>query len=915
MSCPCDKYINPLEQIETNCPCDTYIHPPELSIPAGLDSIPRQIAGFPEFRRAMLNSIRSKPVLSDWRARGDIDLGIMLIEMWAYVCDVQSFYDEVIAHEVYVRTARQRPSLRKLTGLLGYLPRPATSASVRLALFGEGRKPVIVPAGMAFRSGAFDGESPQLFETTSEFAIHPLNNRWNLSSVPERTIGGSGGSGGSTSRLLLRPDTVNLKATEIVLVYVSEFGIYGRAGKRSIYPGIAKGDTYGGKAVGELLSRHGMRNVKSKLRKDDASGGMSYTSLFDLNEGNRKIDYEIVKGSFFGSMTGDVLFDNVSRDGQTLVGTADNVSQITGKDGNPYTQVDFSIEVALSNNKKPEKITLQKPTQTASLWKLPHILNDPYPIDGKQTTTLVLDNVYSQIRPAQSIILQAGNELRWFTVVSTSEIMMQMNEARMTQVPVAGNVSISVPTPATKTPVTRLSLDAHIDSQSHGASKRSWNNSVLAQHIIVHYEFINAGTVTAENQIYTELTDSHKLETPIEEPEGFGNPENFFLKDKDDKGVMVEGGLDYKAAMLELKQGTVLEPKLKFPVEVYGNIVNASHGETVMGESLGSGDASVSNQSFTLKKKPLTYLPSPTLDNESGVANTLQVYVNSIRWREVRTFFAIGPEEEVYIVRQNDDGDSTITFGDGIRGARVHTGTENVVANYRFGAGEASPPEDSITQIAKPVKGVGSVENPVAAAGGSDAESSDNIRTYAPKSTLILGRAVSIYDMEAVASSEPGVRAVSAEWRWHEVKQRAVIQIWYIGANEINETISQKLRSLSEDTNPIGVTTAQGINSKLSLQLEIDPRYLEINVLSTVRSVLMDKDRGLLAPERIGIGKPLYRSKIFGEVTAIEGVVAVDNILWNGESFKNFAMSPGAGKYFDLEEGMLLLNGKEKFSV
>jgi hypothetical protein len=168
--------------------------------------------------------------------------------------------------------------------------------------------------------------------------------------------------------------------------------------------------------------------------------------------------------------------------------------------------------------------------------------------------------------------------------------------------------------------------------------------------------------------------------------------------------------------------------------------------------------------------------------------------------------------------------------------------------------------------------------------------------------------------MEAVASSVSGVRAVSAEWRWHEVKQRAVVQIWYIGAKEIHDNISQKLRSLSEDTNPIGVKTAQGISSKLSLQLEINPRYLETNVLSTVRNILMDKDTGLLAPERIGIGRPLYRSTIFGEVTAIEGVIAVDNILWNGEPFNDFALSPGAGRYFDLEAGKLLLNGKEEFS-
>ncbi|MBW2559204.1 MAG: hypothetical protein JRD69_10305 [Deltaproteobacteria bacterium] len=177
MSCPWDEK-NQAE--ETNCPCDRYIHPPGLNIPAGLDTIPRQIAAFPEFRKAMLHDVRSQCSLFGWRARGGDDLGIMLLEMWAYVCDSLSFYDEVIANEAYLRTARLRPSLRKLTGLLGYLPRPAVAASVRLTLLAEGRKRIALSSGMAFRSGAFDGEAPQVFELNEDTTTHPFFNGWTL---------------------------------------------------------------------------------------------------------------------------------------------------------------------------------------------------------------------------------------------------------------------------------------------------------------------------------------------------------------------------------------------------------------------------------------------------------------------------------------------------------------------------------------------------------------------------------------------------------------------------------------------------------------------------------------------------------------------------------------------------------------
>ena len=96
------------------CPCDELKHPAKPEITAGLPSLRRQLAGFPEFRVAMLRDIPKYAALHQWRAREGNDLGIMLLEMWAYVLDVIGFYDERIANESYLRTAVNRSSLRKL---------------------------------------------------------------------------------------------------------------------------------------------------------------------------------------------------------------------------------------------------------------------------------------------------------------------------------------------------------------------------------------------------------------------------------------------------------------------------------------------------------------------------------------------------------------------------------------------------------------------------------------------------------------------------------------------------------------------------------------------------------------------------------------------------------------------------------
>ena len=82
----------------------------------------------------------------------------------------------------------------------------------------------------------------------------------------------------------------------------------------------------------------------------------------------------------------------------------------------------------------------------------------------------------------------------------------------------------------------------------------------------------------------------------------------------------------------------------------------------------------------------------------------MKIWVNGIQWKEVPYFYKRDSFEQIYIVRQNDKNETIITFGDGKIGARLPTGKNNVIASYRFGAGSAHPPANSITQLVKPVK-------------------------------------------------------------------------------------------------------------------------------------------------------------------------------------------------------------------
>lgn len=798
MTCLCSQYQIPSEA--QACKCDTFVHPEPLQIAAGMSRIPRQIAFFPEYRRAMLADVRTQSALADWRAKEKDNLGLMLLEMWAYVCDNLSFYDEVIAHEAYIRTAMRRPSLRRLVDSLGYLPVPAVAASADLAAFAEDRKAVDLPVGTAFRSGAFDDEGPQVFEILHKTQIHPLTNKWQLE-APHH---------------------------------------------------------------GKILTNK------------------SFSLLIEQQA-------EIVEGTR--------LFIVDDKDAsQNQVAEVIAITPHIGQDEKNYTKINFRKPVLLKKDTLHKNLKLFVATQTAVIRA------------KNSSTVLVLDKQYN-LRADDYIFISRKRKSRWYAL---TEVIETMAEASSTST-ITINSSEFELTPI-QIPVSQVKLDVGINDASRKAGdSNNWDENTLPE-LTLHYNIVNAGKVVDEAKTTLDINGPFHFSGIVEKPSNGYNPSNYFFEDKNKEGLLLEGTIKYKKGKLKLGQGQVekWEMPLTLPVEAYGNVIQAVRGESVTNEILGSGDASQASQAFKLMKKPLTYTYSPTVENDQGVENSLEIYIDGILWTEVPTFFGTTGEDQVYIVRQDDEDDSIITFGDGERGQRVSTGKDNILASYRFGAGAASPPADSIKQIAKPAVGLRSVKNPMPAYGGGDAESSEEIRTYAPKSILTLGRAVSMQDMEAVTMTVPGVRMVQTEWRWDGKMQQPVAKIWYIGDAQLKSIVSKRLHAVTDPSTPIQVVQAGPVEAHLSIDVNIDPRYLEENVIAAIFELLLAPKIGLLLPEKLTIGKPLFRSVIFGAVLSIEGVASIQNISWDGTVFCETAKSPGAGNYFDFEQGTLLINGNSQ---
>lgn len=95
------------------------------------------------------------------------DPTIALLDAWAIVGDVLTFYQERIANEGFLPTALERRSVLELARLIGYRLRPGVAASVKLAFTVASGFSGTLPAGTRAQSIPGTGESPQFFETSA----------------------------------------------------------------------------------------------------------------------------------------------------------------------------------------------------------------------------------------------------------------------------------------------------------------------------------------------------------------------------------------------------------------------------------------------------------------------------------------------------------------------------------------------------------------------------------------------------------------------------------------------------------------------------------------------------------------------------------------------------------------------------
>jgi len=801
------------------CPCDTFVYPQIISNPAGRSIINYRFGDYLSIRYALLMARAGEVELVNWRPTTEVnpelqqgDLAVQMIEWWAYLGDILSFYNERIANQSYLLTASLPESVQGLIRILGYRPRPGIGATGTLAAAITGTKSFTLPAGFQIQSKPGPGQQPQIFELMAPTLVQPPD-IIPAAPAPSTSLIGSAGSNGSS--VLLQGVVTSAKAGDQLLLLDTGW------------------PTQGSWSVATVTS----------------------------------------------------LLPEKNPQGQT------------------NTRVTFQTTTNLPAAPSGPGYRLMRSRQSAHVWQ--------YESNSViQSNQVDLESINRSIKVGDPVLfslpdLASANQWQLVHVSQYTEAIWYANAAPgsdPSHLPPIG----SPPEAAIPIPHTRLIFQT-LTNITDSPTERS--------QALVLFNWQDVGTLiaTPSPTLNTAPTTvSLMLGTPLPSSMLTMVNQDVLISDANGNGVEASAtAVTASPSNITLAKFSDPTLTLKAPLNLLFNLLPVTRGKSVTNEILGNGDATVSTgQEFILQKSPLTYLLNPSSASGAEYTSTLQVWVNGVQWTEVPSFYGQPANARIFITTEDQQNMTHVQFGDGVNGARLPSGTNNVVANYRYGSGADAPAAGSLTVILQSWPGLKSILNPVPLGGGADPDPPQQIKTYAPQSVLAFGRAISSDDYETIAAQAPGVARARAYWSWNPLQQRMMTQI-YVGddANAV-KAANTALANACDPNRPLQVTQAQSFTIGITLTLLINPIYATTDVVAAATAALIDPDTGLLGTAVIRIGQVIFQSQIYQACLSVPGAVAVHDLLITGitATGPDFQLNPGEGGFLLLPSQNLYIN-------
>jgi hypothetical protein len=950
------------QQLNT-CGCCQGVH---RATPAAVDNLPGLTAlvyrcgTHGSFKASMQSAVSGQSALQGLTTREDGDPALALLDGWATILDVLSFYQERIANEGYLRTATERRSILELARSIGYELRPGVAAGTFLS-FNLETAPgaplsTKIPIGTKAQSTPAQDEKPQTFETvepiTGYAAFNALRARQTEPVPPLKGV----------SKLYLKGTATNLKAGDAILI-VGDERIADPTNENWDFriltdvvavPPAASIDVTEGYTIIELDRPLGsiVPPVNPAAVHPRIFALRQRASLFGYNAPDWKAMPDSLKAAYVGldpkTVTNTDLEPYAEWPNFSIAGTLGpppGIGAGTGLHGEYFNTIELMDRVATrtdatinfdlgTNSPIPGVVNADNFSVRWSGWVEPkesgsymfYVNSDDGArlwINGK----LIVDawKIQSATETSSSVVkMTAGRKyeirLEYFEKTGAALVKLSWSATAVTKETI----------PATQLyplNVTEVLLDTVYPKivpggwavLSNGDYQELYSVPAIAED--ARANFALSGKVSRLKLQGEFLGDDFNLR--LRDTAVYGQSEELLFGERPipsavprlsspaqpldrftvELNARVEGlvagqlvsltGIDHQNKKPVAEVATIDQvvqsagfTRLIFKAPLANNyertslvlnanVARATHGDT-KDEVLGSGDGSRVFQKFDLKQKPLTYVSAASA---SGAETTLEVRVNDILWHEKPTFYGLPPTERAYIARLADDGKVTVQFGDGITGARLPTGTENVTAKYRVGIGlPGMLAANQLNLLMSRPLGLKDVINPLAPTGAEDPELRDGARQNSPLTVLTLDRIVSQQDFEDFSRAYAGIGKAQATWLWNG--ERRLIHLTIAGVDggpvpvnsELFGNLTRSIDASRHTDQVVRIGSYQKRSFAVEAKLLIDPDYLVETVKSAVTKALIAE----FSFERRAFGQAVTSSEIVAVAQGVAGVVGVD---------------------------------------
>lgn len=757
----------------------------------GLAEFAYRLADHASFKAAMLDTLGKRAELRGLRTRSDDDPSIALVDAWAAVLDVLTFYQERIANEGFLGTARERRSVLELARAIGYELNPGVSAATYLAFTLEkipaGPETQQLDKGLKVQSVPGKDELPQMFETEEALTGNVKLNRLRPRLTRPQNLGRA------STTVYLQGLNTGLQPGDLLL-------LVGKSRENSPYSErwdvrtVTTVETHPAQNFTRVSWRVDLGHSQPSTDPADEPRIFKFTrraSLFGYNAPDWRAMPDTIRREFDDNTPNrlewpdyenrtiadnridlDTVYDDILVGDWVLLDKPSyrelfRATRVFTDSRRDYTLTGKVTSVILDSRNHLNYFSLRNTSVFSASRELMRVAEPILqPVFGER---VVLEGDYPDLEDGRVMIVQ-GEPVK--TVVVGKRRSTHRTGRTETEV-VEGDLMLS-PLASSAAPVAlasgdELSVNDVPQLLANGLTRWFVSNAeglagtidVDGDDLLFPYQPKSANTFEWPDQerLTSQVVTIRRLES--------------------------EDGLT--VVVLNAPLTTVY---YRESVVILANVAYATHGESRSeamavltgfdgGESIGSGNAGSSMQQFKLLQTPLTYVPAQT---PTGGRSSVTVAVDGLSWTQVPTLFGQKREARVFSVRHQEDGQAYLQFGDGEQGARLPTGQNNIVARYRTGLGEAGNLRaGQLSLLATRPLGVREVVNPLVAAGGQNPEAIDEARRNAPLTVLTLDRLVSVQDYEDFTSAFAGIGKAQATVLWNGESQLIHLTVAGIG--------------------------------------------------------------------------------------------------------------------------------------